>query len=208
MIITSLEKDKKHLVRLTVSSGEEYLIDYDVCLDNGICTDMEINAEMLEEWCFESDYRRAKSRAIWYLDRTDHTEKAMYQKLLRAGFSKQASAKAVGRLAELGIIDDRRYAERFADRCAEHNISKREALQKMLQKGVPYDLAKEALENTESDEEAQIKNLLEGKYSSKIACENGTQKVYAALVRKGFSYSAIRNALKSHTQELEFSEEY
>ena len=33
------------------------------------------------------------------------------------------------------------------------------------------------------------------------------QRVYAALVRKGFSFSAVRNALKKYSEELEYSEE-
>ena len=208
MVISSLERQKKHLVKLCFDNGEEFLLDMDICAENSLCKDMEIEAEELKKLSFESDYRRAKSRALWYLDRSDYTEKAMYQKLLRAGFEKKASAEVIARFVELGIIDDRRFAERFFERCCESNISKREALHKMLNKGIPYDLAKEMLESSEVDEEEQIKNLLERKYSSKLSAEKGTEKVFAALMRKGFSYSAIRSALKQYNEELEFSEEY
>ncbi len=208
MIITAISKEKKHLVKIEFMGGEECLLDSEVCINHSLCAEMELEAEDLKELKAESDYLRAKSRALWYLDRGDYTEKAMYQKLTRAGFSQKASAKVIGRFVELGIIDDRRYAERFCERCLEHNISKREALHKMYEKGVPYDLAKEMLENSEADEETQIKNLLCGKYASKLNRENGKQKVYAALVRKGFSYSAIRSALNNYLEESEFCEEY
>ena len=78
----------------------------------------------------------------------------------------------------------------------------------MLNKGITYDLAKETLDGSEVNEEEQIKNLLERKYSSKLAAEKGAEKVFAALMRKGFSYSAIRSAMKQYNEELEFSEEY
>ena len=77
----------------------------------------------------------------------------------------------------------------------------------MLLKGVPYDLAKEMLEESDTDEEEQIKNLLEGKYAYKLTQEKGAEKVYAALVRKGFSYSTVRSAMKKYTEQLEFCEE-
>ena len=37
--------------------------------------------------------------------------------------------------------------------------------------------------------------------------QNGAEKVYAALIRKGFSFSAVRNVLKKYSEELEYSEE-
>ena len=194
MLITALVTLKKHLVKIEFDNGEECVIDREVCVNHGLYTEMELSAEDVKELKSESDYARTKSRALWYLDRSDYTEKAMFEKLIRAGFPKKASAAVVGRFKELGIIDDRRFAERFFERCCESNISKREALHKMLEKGVPYDLAKELLDNNDTDEVEKIKNLLNGKYSSKLNAENGKQKVFAALARKGFSFSAIKSA--------------
>ena len=207
MIITEVSKDKKHLSKITLSDGREILLDNDVCLENSICADTEIDDEDLKRLKLESDYKRAKSRALWYLDRTDHTEKALSDKLLRAGFSKKAIAMVLQNLTEFGMVDDRRFAERFAERCMESNISKREAMQKMLIKGVPYDLAKEVLNDCEVDEQSQILELIERKYAYKLSGENGFQKVFAALGRKGFSYSNIKSALKKYNEELEFCEE-
>jgi len=203
MIITDFKKDKLHLMRLFLSDGNEVLLDKDVFIEKCLKKGMEIENAYLEELIFESDYRRAKSRAIWYMDRADHTEKALYDKLIRAKFSKKASAKAIARLKEVGLLDDNRYAENYADRLIESNVSKREALQKMLLKGVPYDLAKSVLENTEADELSQIKNVIEKKYKNKLTAEGGVQKVYAALVRKGFSYGAVKTALNEYIEESE-----
>jgi regulatory protein len=109
----------------------------------------------------------------------------------------------IARFIEVGLLDDRRFAENYAERLMEANVSKRQAVQKMLIKGVPYDLAKEVLEQTETDENTQIKNLIEKKYRNKLQTENGPKKVFEALVRKGFSFSAAREALKSYIEELE-----
>ena len=208
MIITEIKKDKKHLMLIAFQSGEEILLDTDTCTENCLVKGMELDEEMVAELRFDSEYKRAKSRALWYLDRMDYTEKNLYTKLLRAGFDKKASAKVLARLCELGVVDDRRFAERFAERCIESNISKREAMHKMLEKGVPYDLAKEILSEVESDEDAQIKALIEKKYYYKLSREGGAQKVYAALVRKGFSYSAVSKALKEYVNDIEICEEY
>ena len=207
MKICAIEKEKKHLTRVCFDCGEEILLDSEICLDKGLKCGDELSAEAVDDLLYSSDYHRARSRALWYLDRMDYTEKALYEKLLKAGFPKRASAAVIARLCELGVIDDRRYAERMAERCKENNISKREAMQKMLLKGVPYDLAKELLDDCEVDEEEQIINLLEGKYAYRLTQEKGAEKVYAALVRKGFSYGAVRSAMKKYVEQLEFCEE-
>ncbi len=207
MIITALKPDKKHLTRLIFADGGEQLLDNDVLAESSVTVGQDISAEELKKLKYDSDFKRAKSRALWYLDRMDYTEKALYEKLLKAGFSKKASAAVLARFCEFGVVDDRRYAEHMAERFKDNNISKREAMHKMLLKGVPYDLAKEMLEGSEADEESQIANLLDGKYAYKLTQEKGVEKVYAALVRKGFSYSAVRNAMKKYTEQLEFCEE-
>lgn len=207
MIINSVVKDKKHLNKITLSNGEELFIDIDVCLDRCLKAGMEIDSKFLEDIKHESEYKRAKSRALWYLDRMDHTEKALYDKLLRAGFDKKISAEVLAWCREFGLVDDRRYAERFAERCCENNISKREAIHKMLQKGIEYSLAKEVLSEIECDEAEQLAELLEKKYARKLEMENGVQKVFQSLVRKGFSFSAVKEALRKYNEELEFCEE-
>lgn len=208
MIVNNIQRDKKHLTKVTFDNGKEILLDNDILGENGIKTGTFLTEEEVEELRFSSDYTRAKNRALWYLDRMDYTEKALYEKLVKAGFGKKASAAVIARFCELGVIDDRRYAERLAARFSENNVSKREAMQKMALKGLSYDLIKQVLSEQETDEETQITNLLEGKYAYKLTLENGTEKVYAALIRKGFSYSAVKTAMKKYIEQLEFCEEY
>lgn len=200
MQILNIQKDKLHLTKISLSNGEEVLIDNDVCRDNYLKKGDEISEEKLNALVFQSQYQRAKSRAVWYLDRKDRTAKDLYNKLCLAGFDKKAVAKVIARLQEVGLIDDRRFAENYASRLMEGNVSKREALQKMLQKGVPYDMAKDVLSECDSDEGAQIEALINKKYRTKLMVEGGKEKVYAALIRKGFSYEAVKNALKNYIE--------
>ena len=203
MQIIGIKKEKQHLTRLCLLDGSEVLLDNDVCSEKCLAVGMSLEPADLKALADESDYRRAKSRAVWYLDRMDHTEKGLYNKLLRAGFGEKASAKVVARFVEVGLIDDERFAQNYAERLMEANVSKREAMQKMLQKGVPYELAKRVLSESETDELTQIKKLLDKKYRTKLNDERGAEKVFAALVRKGFSFGAVREALKSYIEESE-----
>lgn len=208
MEISRITPQKGHLNLVSFSDGSEILLDKDLCLEKGLYPEMEIDEEDIEVLKYESDYLRAKSRALWYLDRMDYTEKKLFDKLVTKGFDKKVCAAVLSKLTEIGAVDDRRYAERFAEKLMEAKVSKREALQKMLYRKIPYNLAKEVLSDFEVDEEEQLAELIEKKYAQKLQGENGYQKVYGALVRKGFSYSAVRSALKKYTDNIEFSEEY
>ena len=63
------------------------------------------------------------------------------------------------------------------------------------------------MSETETDEVSKILALIEKKYSEKLKDPENFQKVYAALVRRGFSYGDVKTALKKYKEDLEFSEE-
>lgn len=202
MIISGIKREKKHLFRVDFDNGKMMLVDADVFSALGLNEGDILDGQRAREIIETSDYERAKKRALWYLDRSDHTEKALYDKLIRAGFNPKACAKVIARLCELGVIDDRRFALRYAERCTEANISKRETYAKLMQKGVPRDIIKDTLEQTEADEPAQIRALIDKRYKNKLSSKEDTQKVYAALIRKGFSFGAVKDVLKAYNEEL------
>ncbi len=149
-----------------------------------------------------SEYERVRERILWYLDRSDRTERELRDRLSRSDFSKSVCDEVIERLKEVGIIDDRRYAMRYAERCTEANMSRRQTYAKLLSKGISREIANEALDENEVDEAVQIRALIEKKYSSKLSDPQNTPKVYATLIRKGFSYGAVRDALKSYNEEF------
>ena len=130
MTVISVTKDKKHLTKICFSDDYEILIDTDVCTDYRLCEGMSLTLDEIEKIKFDSEYKRAKSRALWYLDRMDYTERKLFEKLTQAGFDKKATAKVLANLTEFSVVDDRRFATRYAERLMESNISKRQALGK------------------------------------------------------------------------------
>ncbi len=208
MEIASISRDKLHLTKISLLDSTEILLDNDIVAEASLFVGLDITADELKALIFKSDYRRAKQRALWYLDRMDYTEKALFEKLVKAGFEKHACAEVLAYFCEVGLIDDRRFAERLAERYTSANKSKREILNKLYLKGVPLNLAREVLSSTETDEVAQVKAIIGKKYAYKLSDKASFDKTFAALARKGFSFSAIKEALSQYKSELEFSEEY
>ena len=208
MNIIEVKKDKKHTVRVSFNTGKAFNFDTDYWNEQCLRENDEIDEETLEFHLKESDYIRAKSRAMWFLDRADYSEKILYEKIVAGGISGTAAARAVARLKELGLLNDSRLALRLAEQMSGANISKREAYAKLYQKGIPATIIKTVLEETSFDETAQVEAVIQKKYRTKMADKTQIPKVYAALIRKGFSYSAVRYVIKKYTQEIENYEEY
>ncbi len=208
MKIVEIKRDKKHTVKVTFENGKYFNFDLDYW--NSLCLheDDEIDEQTLKNHLNESEYIRAKTRGMWFLDRADYSEKTLYEKIIAGGIQSVAAARAIARIKELGLIDDTRLATRLSEQMSEANISKREAYAKLYQKGIPTDIIKSVLEDTEFDEASQIEAIIQKKYRNKLSDKDSIQKVYAALIRKGFSYSAARDAIKKYTQEIESQEEY
>lgn len=205
MTVLSVKNVKGHLVAVSFDDGKTVYIERDYAAETGIKAGF--STDDITEILKESDYRRAKSRALWFLDRGDRTEKTLCEKITQGGISREAALKAIARLSELGLVDDRRFAENYYARLKEQNVSKRASYLKLYQKGVPADIIKEVLSaDTETDEVSQVLCLIEKKYKSKISAENGAQKTAAALLRKGFSYSSVREAMKRFNTEMDLEE--
>lgn len=196
MKIIAVENRRKKLSAIRLEDASELLIDTEIVIEKGlkpgVCVDDP--AALL----YDSDLKRAKSRAMWYLSRSDLSEKALTDKLKIAGFGEKAVSEAVSRMVELGLINDEKYAKRLTETLNLSGHSEKEIYFKLLTKGIKSELAKEALEETEFDEASKIKKLLETKYQNKMNAEGGAEKVIAALARKGYSFSDIKDAIKAY----------
>ena len=205
MLITQISERRKGIT-LVVADGQEFLLNSDTLYSSGISVGMNVEHDVLLKLKKQSDEERAKSRALWYLSRGDHSKKALLEKLCR-NFPQDASIKAVERMEELGLIDDLRYATNVASALSSANTSDREIVRKLFVKGVSSELAKQVVSELESDSCAQIRHLIERKYCRRLADEDGVRKVYAALIRKGFSHSDVRSALREYSENLDNCEE-
>lgn len=204
MRVTALHQKRKSLTAVVFEDGSELSLDSETVLSEGIKVGSEIDD--IEKLGYLSDLKRAKSRALWYLSRADHSEKALFDKLKRGGFCEAACRDALDRMKELGLVDDERYAKRLCEYLSQSGVSNRELEHKLISKGIPGRMARELARGTE-DESQRLDYLLRHKYSGKLSDSEGVKKVFAALIRKGFSYSDVRAAMKNYSEELEYSED-
>ena len=172
--------------------GTYILIDRALCEENSLKEGLEITEEKVNFLEDESQRIRCKSRALYYISCKDYSQKGIKAKLCEAGFFEPFISETVNRLLELGLIDDIRFTNRFVENCVNSNMSNREIIGKAYLKHADIETVKELLNNeTFGAETVRIKNLLGTKYAQK----SDSEKVIAALLRKGFSFGDIKTAL-------------
>ena len=81
---------------------------------------------------FEDEYLRALKSAAASLSHSDKSRFSLKMKLIRQGFSGEASDMALERLSELGYLDEQRQLERAVEREANYNLRGRYYIKRKL----------------------------------------------------------------------------
>ena len=104
-------------------------------------------------------------------------------------------AKVLDRLLEKGYLDDAKFARFYVEnRHQRQGISPRRLEQELRKKGLSSELIAEALASSPRDESAELEKLIRKKRA-----RYSDDKLKAYLLRQGFSYSAISDALEAYS---------
>ena len=158
-----------------------------------------------EEKC--ADPAKARARALDALASREMSSVQLYERLCY-GFTEQAAAAAVAEMVELDYVNDDRYAEARAHSLLAARKSRRAAAQNLRQKGgLSGTQIEQALESVyapdadgESPELEAAAALVRSRYMKKLA-DGRCDLVTAALMRRGFAYSVIKEAIKRAEEE-------
>lgn len=131
------------------------------------------------------------------------SEKELQERLKKKGFSEQHIAVALKHLKQTGHLDDHALAldlkrQAFNNKLLGHNRAKIF----LLDRGVPDDIVNETLTYDEETETQKIQKLVDKKLKTMGACPDNKKKkkLWDFLVRKGYTYNTIKNALHNLNQ--------
>ncbi len=193
-MIISHTKGRGKKIHLLLDNEYKITTDIDFWAENYIKDGTEIDEEEWQELTDKINYRKAVNKCYDLLSRRDHSVKELKTKLLRT-VDEENAQKAIERMLELGYLDDEKYAAALLNHLVNNkNLSAAFIRQEMYKRGISSEIITKLLSDTEIDNVSSIRELILGKYKSKLTAENGREKVIAALMRKGFTYSDIRTA--------------
>ena len=143
----------------------------------------------------EINARKAYSSALRLITLRSHSEKELREKLRRK-YDADAAEAAVERCRGAGFLNDEVFA---ADLAQELATKKRWGVMRIRQelyaKGIGRDLIDAAVDSLDVDFGENIRYIIENKYYDCLDTPQGKRKLYAALIRLGYSAEEVREAL-------------
>lgn len=154
----------------------------------------------------EEEYEAAANTAAAMLSRRPLSERMLLRKLREKEFSEDSAQYAAERMRLLGALDDTAYAELIVRSYRAKGCGKLRIRQELQQRGVPREVSQQVLEEFEPDWDAMTA-LLHKKLRGDVSDRTEVDKACAALQRKGFSFSQIRQALTYYCEQLDEQED-
>lgn len=194
--VTALEvhKDDSTKRDLFVDGAFYITLPLELVLQQDLYVGAPFGEEEVEALTLAAELIPAREKAYQYLGYGDLSRKKLYEKLTRFGIRQEVAEAACDQMEERGFIDDHRLAMRLAARFAESKYwGPRRILPELLQRGIPMEEAREAVDALEVDFTESVKHHLATKYRGyDLSDRKVRQKVVQGLLRLGFEYEDIK----------------
>jgi len=143
-----------------------------------------------------------KEKALNLLSRKPQSRRELERKLREWEAGEEESAAICDRLEELGYLNDESYAALVVRHYGAKGFGEKKLRDELYRRGIPRDLWDAALEQAEDPADA-IDAFVAKKLAGKTPDRKELEKVSAALLRRGYSWSDVRDALGRYGAETD-----
>lgn len=197
MTITSANRTKRGKIAVYVDGEFLFSADESAWSASGLAAGGEADEEALSELLRATRAAEAKRRALNMLSSRSYTARQLTDRLAQKS-GREAAHAAVGRMAELGYIDDAGYAARYARILFEdRRYALRRVRHELAQRGVAQEDIDEAVAFIdEAGETERAAALIRDRFGA-LADETARRRAAALLQRYGYRAAAVSAALRA-----------
>ena len=146
-----------------------------------------------------------RKKALSLLERRDYGSEELCAKLVEKGAEPDEARAAVRYMVRVGFIDDERYAAMVVRHYAAKGYGVGRVREELRRRKLDRELWDAALAELPEPDET-VDALLRAKLRGKAADRDTVRKAGAALVRRGFTWEAVRAAADRYLAEMELEE--
>lgn len=211
-VITKITQQKRDHERFNIFLDKKYAfsVHETVLVKFGLTKGMSLEDWSIDEMVYEDEIRKAFNRALHYLGFRMRSEHEVKQKLLDSGYGEAVVLEAIVKLRNLGFLNDETFSEALLQ--TQKRTAKRgpRAIQQELQrKGIRKELQEQVLDTYSEEEQVEVARELAQKEASRRRSQSPRQieqRIQNLLLRRGYSYDIIKQALASIEFEMDEDE--
>lgn len=195
MRIDSISPNPDRSGRYLVKCGSETLRLYRQTIqDFALYPGLELTEEQTSALLEAAGAMSAKMRAVRIVSAANVSQRDLERRLVQKGENPVQAKQAVEWMTELNLVDDRQTAEYIVRSCVRKGYGPARAKQALYEKRIPKELWEEVLEDYPDQTEYIVKFLRDK--CSDLGDQRQKRRAIDALMRRGHSYSAIRQGLE------------
>jgi regulatory protein len=192
--ITSIIKQKNNDERYNIFVDNTFCFSASTedLVKNSLQTDTEIDNCKLEQIIETCEYTKAFKYSLKLIEMKDYTIHEIRNKLTLKSYSEQTIEKVVGKLEELGFLNDNKFSERYLH---DSLLIKKHGIKKIAYNLKQKGISQEKIDSIEVNYDIQYDNayiLAAKKYKQLEGKINIKEKIFRFLVTKGYDFDIAK----------------
>lgn len=184
-------------------SGQSMRVPHALYMLNKLRPGQAIDPDKYEKWRAGVEFQLALERAVAYIQNVERASGQVKSTLKRNGYHDDVIDKVLLTLQENRYVSDTRFAGLWVDARA-NKLGRNRIRQELRMKGVDEETTRRALEAFTEDDELEMAVMQAKKLQRRYDDE---KKLLNAMIRKGYSFSVAKRALKMAGEEIDIDEE-
>lgn len=197
----------RHAVRF--SDGTVMRLYRQTVEDFGLYPGLELDDARMKELNIAAGMMSAKMRAVRIVTSASVSKQELERRLVQKGENPEQAKQAVDWMSEMRLVDDAQTAHQIVSQCIRKGYGLARAKQALYEKRIPKEFWQDALADYPDQMEAIVRFLQT--HLKDADDPKQLRKTMDALVRKGHSYSQIKqalNMLRLYTEDFPEEDEW
>ena len=193
----SQHKKGRFLVKL--EDGNILRVTEEELLRFSLRAGLELDGQMLEALHASARKSAVRAEAANIIGGRPLSKRELTRRLVRKGADAEDAGAAADWLEDIGAVNDREYAALLVRHYAGKGYGRARIREEMRRRGVDRELWDEALEEL-PDQTETLDRLIQKKCRGVLSDRREVRRVSESLMRRGFSWSEVKAALRRYTE--------
>ena len=203
--ITALRsgRGRRKRVNVYLDGRFAFSLGAEVVLTERLKVGQELTGEQISALAKTDNFQRCLNAAMRYLSYRPRSESELRERLRRRNFDDESIGGVVAKLKELGLVDDREFAQFWQDnRQAFSPRSSSLTRLELRRKGVAEEVISQVVNPASDGESAYRAALGKARRLPVSDYQSFRRRLGEYLKRRGFSYGVINNTVQQLWQEM------